>query len=578
MSILIESKESFRICIVIITILTFSSLLAILNDVSVDGTSGNITESRSGSEDNSTVPDFDVQFMIDPATSPYPLDWGKSTRLETGMSAEYWILVSNFGDKNNSYHLRLDDPPIDIGWQWYFIENGELSLNISLTAAHIQDEFGGRSFQTFRVYVKAPIDARTSRIDMSVKAEIIGQDYLDSNTTLIDRDELTIALGEIGFWNIPFNLDSPYIVEPNEWIEIDYWVTNLVREKPMNYTVRIEEEKEWRTSDRYWGNLYSPRDQNLEFNWTEINISVHKGTTCKKTLSVRVPISSIWNVPYEQYWDDTIFRFRFASTWTNMPQFKNQNNNVYYSEIIALIVNNSKTQSIRVEDVAQDQNRISLFMDEDSDGILLNMSEIFTDSDGKFLSYSISGNNDLNVTIDDSVAHVRSIDNWFGWEVINITATDGEYEVSLHVNVTVIPINDQPYGAEILGNDTYFVGEEQTVYLVVSDPDLPSTDYLTAVWTSNITGFIGKGQQLNLSLPVGIHEITVMITDLNGLSTNATMVINIQGIEMNEGSEQIGSDEIIFPWVFLTIGIISCLLIVVGLQLVLLMRRLGSHN
>ena len=69
------------------------------------------------------------------------------------------------------------------------------------------------------------------------------------------------------------------------------------------------------------------------------------------------------------------------------------------------------------------------------------------------------------------------------------------------------------------------------------DVDIPFGDELTYSWSSDISGEIGVGQSLDLSLPAGNHLITLTVTDKEGLSVTTTKEIEVEPVEDNNGSE-----------------------------------------
>ncbi|MCK5773570.1 MAG: hypothetical protein KAH57_07250, partial [Thermoplasmata archaeon] len=186
---------------------------------------------------------------------------------------------------------------------------------------------------------------------------------------------------------------------------------------------------------------------------------------------------------------------------------------------------------------------LNITVEEDSGDFELNLHDVFIDIDDDTLTFTSLGNLDLNISIADGIALIEADENWFGWELINFTASDGEYSISIIANVTVTPVNDPPFGAHIFAEETYIEGQAQFVYLTVSDPDFPFADHLTFTWSSNVTGEIGEGYSINLSLPVGLYHITVTVTDIGGLTTTATAEIEVLPDDPEEGSSD-GKDRL----------------------------------
>ncbi|MCK5772468.1 MAG: hypothetical protein KAH57_01640 [Thermoplasmata archaeon] len=560
----VKCRHSRMFIIAAVLFLLFSCIP--LGDVGGEEVSENRTRAASEPNGNRTAPDFDVQFMLDPSTDPLdPLRGEKWVKLEPGTSAEYWVLISNFGQDNSTFIIELDEPPRDAGWRWYFMETRSLSTNATLLSPHIRDEIGGVSFKIFRIHIVSPIDARkVTKLALGITSySISSEENVEGNITF-DRDEMTFVLGHTGYLFPMVDSEGVYYLRPGESIDVKYMMTNLGNKDFLNLNLRIDEERNWRTSYRSWEELYIPKSDQLKFNWTEINISVPNQSTYRTSLSITAPGYTCR--------DDFVFRFRFVTALTDA------NYQAHYSEIITIIVNSSMARSFGSEDRVQDHVDISLTMEEDSDGLTLDLNDLFLVADSETVTYRSSGNNLLNVSIEDGIALIRSPENWFGWEIINITARDGEFNESVLINVTVIPVNDPPSEVEILGSDHGTEGKDLVLQVTASDPDLPYNDHLIAFWSSNITGYLGEGDVLEMALPAGTHLITVTITDLHGLSIDCTIEIVIHPVQTDIDPEPRYKGKTQFPW-GTTIAIFICTLMAAGfLLLAIKMKRERVHE
>jgi flagellar basal body-associated protein FliL len=152
---------------------------------------------------------------------------------------------------------------------------------------------------------------------------------------------------------------------------------------------------------------------------------------------------------------------------------------------------------------------------EDSE-IKLYLSDLFLDIDSTGLSYSGSGTDNITIFIEGDVAYVVPEENWAGEEIIGITASDGEYDITLNITVIIDPVNDPPYDLEVQWNDTYSFEESHLVSASASDDDLEYGDSLLFRWFSNVSGLIGEGEEIDLSLTPGIHIITLNVSDTGG--------------------------------------------------------------
>ncbi|HHX8287995.1 TPA: tandem-95 repeat protein, partial [Vibrio diabolicus] len=130
----------------------------------------------------------------------------------------------------------------------------------------------------------------------------------------------------------------------------------------------------------------------------------------------------------------------------------------------------------RVNDAPTVENAIAdQVLSEDFDAYKIDLNEVFKDSDSS-LEFSVSGNNNIQVSIVNGVANITPTADWNGSEILTFTATDPNGEsVSQTVNFTVAPVadivadkatvvEDTPTIIKVLGNDT-FDGDDKVVSL-----------------------------------------------------------------------------------------------------------------
>ena len=115
-------------------------------------------------------------------------------------------------------------------------------------------------------------------------------------------------------------------------------------------------------------------------------------------------------------------------------------------------------------------------------------------------------------------------ENFTGVEIIEFIISDPFEEVRWIVEIVVDPVNDAPYAVEIIAESAYLEGGEQVVSSLASDID---DEILIFTWISNLTGEIGSGQTINLSLSAGYHAVTLIVIDSEGLFSTATKNIEI---------------------------------------------------
>ncbi|HHG3471423.1 TPA: tandem-95 repeat protein [Vibrio parahaemolyticus] len=139
------------------------------------------------------------------------------------------------------------------------------------------------------------------------------------------------------------------------------------------------------------------------------------------------------------------------------------------SDSDSLIVN-------RVNDAPTVENVIAgQVLSEDFDTYTIDLNEVFKDSDSS-LEFSVSGNDNIQISIVNGVATITPTADWNGKETIAFTAKDPSGEsISQTVNFTVAPVadivadkatvvEDTPTFIKVLGNDT-FEGDDKVVSL-----------------------------------------------------------------------------------------------------------------
>ncbi len=130
----------------------------------------------------------------------------------------------------------------------------------------------------------------------------------------------------------------------------------------------------------------------------------------------------------------------------------------------------------RVNDAPTVENAIAdQVLAEDFDVYTIDLNEVFKDSDSS-LEFSVSGNDNIQISIVSGVATITPTADWNGKETITFTAKDPSGEnVSQTVNFTVAPVvdivadkatvvEDTPTIIKVLGNDT-FEGDDKVVSL-----------------------------------------------------------------------------------------------------------------
>ncbi|MDF4480845.1 tandem-95 repeat protein, partial [Vibrio parahaemolyticus] len=130
----------------------------------------------------------------------------------------------------------------------------------------------------------------------------------------------------------------------------------------------------------------------------------------------------------------------------------------------------------RVNDAPTVENAIAdQVLSEDFASYTIDLNDAFKDSDSA-LNFSVSGNSNVLVSIENGIATISPTADWNGSETLTFTATDPSGEsVSQTVNFTVAPVadivadkttvvEDTPTIIKVLGNDT-FEGDDKVVSL-----------------------------------------------------------------------------------------------------------------
>jgi hypothetical protein len=212
---------------------------------------------------------------------------------------------------------------------------------------------------------------------------------------------------------------------------------------------------------------------------------------------------------------------------------------------------------------------VSVNMEEDTFAEL-NMDSIFFDIDSTSLSYSVVHTNNFSHGFRGTILVLTPREDWYGEESVAITANDGEHISETEVSVEVFPVNDAPSRVEIEGLRIFIEGMEQLVRASAQDVDDPTAEMLVYRWLVDDDGDLGIGQTINLSLPAGIYNITVIATDEEGDSVNTTVRITVV-----EREEPLIENEESFdplPLIFILIPI----LVIIILMLVISRKRITS--
>ncbi len=192
----------------------------------------------------------------------------------------------------------------------------------------------------------------------------------------------------------------------------------------------------------------------------------------------------------------------------------------------------------RVNDAPTVENAIAdQVLSEDFDTYTIDLNEVFKDSDSS-LEFSVSGNDNIQISIVNGVATITPTADWNGSETLTFTATDPSGEsVSQTVDFTVAPVvdieadsadvvEDTPTIINVLGNDT-FEGDDKVVSLDAENGPKNGTVIVNNDGTVTYTpddNYVGK------------DTFTYVVTS-GGVSESATVTVNVTPVNDKPESE-----------------------------------------
>jgi len=170
--------------------------------------------------------------------------------------------------------------------------------------------------------------------------------------------------------------------------------------------------------------------------------------------------------------------------------------------------------------------------DEDTIVSHIDLDDWFFDIDGDILEFRVEHDDNVTVTItDQDMVLIEPEQDWSGRGIIIFIANDTFTEISDSVDYVVKPVNDPPTNAIIRLEDmVYQEGMSQPAFGNATDVDIPYGDELYFDWSSNVTGKLESGQEVNLSLPAGVHNITLTVKDERGVATNTSITLEVETI------------------------------------------------
>ncbi|HGF5018759.1 TPA: tandem-95 repeat protein [Vibrio parahaemolyticus] len=182
----------------------------------------------------------------------------------------------------------------------------------------------------------------------------------------------------------------------------------------------------------------------------------------------------------------------------------------------------------RVNDAPTVENAIAdQELSEDFATYTIDLNDAFKDSDSA-LNFSVSGNSNVLVSIENGIATISPTADWNGSEILTFTATDPSGEsISQTVNFTVAPVadivadkatvvEDTPTIIKVLGNDT-FEGDGKVVSLDANNGPANGTVSVnpdgSVTYTPN-DNYVGKDTFTYIVTSGGVSESTTVSVDV----------------------------------------------------------------
>ncbi len=186
-----------------------------------------------------------------------------------------------------------------------------------------------------------------------------------------------------------------------------------------------------------------------------------------------------------------------------------------------------------------------LVMDEDTVIRGIDLEEWFYDPDGDELRFDYDAGDNISILMfENNTLEIQPLPDWSGSELVIFTASDLMESVSITLKVNVGPVNDPPTNALITFEDMdYLEDAYQPATANVFDPDLPYGDVLNYSWHSNISGSIGWGKEIDMSLPSGHHYITLTVTDSEDSRTSVSAFLRVYPSRDNTPDDDIVAED-----------------------------------
>jgi|GEM_PF-2252390 len=157
----------------------------------------------------------------------------------------------------------------------------------------------------------------------------------------------------------------------------------------------------------------------------------------------------------------------------------------------------------------------------------LNLDDYCSDPDGDYLDYSVDGNLNVTVIINNSLASFIPDKDWYGTEEVIFSASDGEFSAFDSVNLTVLEMNEPPEFLEL--NCSKNILEDTEEECEVGAEDFENDDYEFSVSGENSLDCEFHGNILSyISYPDYCGEASCILTvsdDFGYTETSLNVII-----------------------------------------------------
>jgi len=156
------------------------------------------------------------------------------------------------------------------------------------------------------------------------------------------------------------------------------------------------------------------------------------------------------------------------------------------------------------------------FTFEEDGSLVENFSGFVDDIDQDGLVLTVSGTENITVSINDFEVTFGAVQDWNGTETLTFTVNDnqGRAIASDDVDIIVTPVNDAPWFTSV-PEDSVLEDEEYSYTMTADDVD--ENEYLTFYLTESPDWLTFDGNSTIFGTPengdVGVHNVTVTVSD-----------------------------------------------------------------